>query len=119
MAVRAAVLTGPTNDAVLTVAWTGLLNGDTGAPVEIAKYPDKTIQVVGDFGTGGTITMEGSNDGGTTWGVLHDPQGADFAIQNNEPQVIAESPLQLRPDVSAGNGSTDLDVYVVAIAKGV
>jgi hypothetical protein len=117
MAVRPINFSGPTNESVIEASWDTMLNGDTGAGVKIAKYPDKTVQVVGTFGVGGTVAVQGSNDG-TTWGDCHDPQGTAIAIQDNEPVVIAESPLYLRPNVTAGDGSTDVDVYIVAVAKG-
>jgi hypothetical protein len=117
MAVIAVQHDGPTNDGLVIPLWQTMLNGDTGSGVKIGRYPDKTVQVVGTFGVGGTVAIEGSNDG-TNWGALHDPQGTAIAIQDLEPILIAESPLYIRPNVTAGTGSTDLDVYIVAVAKG-
>ncbi len=90
MAIRVAVMDGPDTDSIVTMSWIGLLNGDTGAAVLITKFADKTVQVVGAFGTGGTVVMQGSNDGGTTWGALSDLQGVLTAIQDNDPLVLAE-----------------------------
>ncbi len=119
MATRNAKIDGPTNDGVFVASWTGLLNGDTGVGIGMGKFPDKTVQAVGPFGTAGAVTIEGSNDGGTTWGVLHDPQGVDISIGDTQPIVIAESPLLMRPDVTAGDGATNIKVYIVGVARGV
>ena len=43
------------------IAWLGLTTDDTGEPLEAAKHSDKTVQVVGNFGSTGVITMQGSN----------------------------------------------------------
>ena len=65
MAVRSATINYPSNN--ISVVWSGLLNGDTGLPVYAADYPEKHIQITGAFGVGGTVVLEGSSDGGTTW----------------------------------------------------
>ena len=44
---------------VLYVRW-ALGSGDTGLPVNVSKYPDKTITVDGTFGA--AVTLEGTND---------------------------------------------------------
>src|SRR5262245_43896425 len=68
----------PGNPNVARVVWTGLLNGDTGAPVCLPEFPDKTVQISGTFGASGSITMQGSNDKPSetpTYLALTDPQG--------------------------------------------
>jgi hypothetical protein len=41
--------------------WEGLQEGDTGEPVPCPHYADKSVQVIGTFGSGGTCRIEGSN----------------------------------------------------------
>lgn len=118
MTTRDVELTGPTNEGIVHAAWTGLLNGNDGELVRLAKFADKTIQVLGNFGSGGVVQVQGRNLTGGAWGVCHDAQGADIAVEDNDPIIIAESPLELRPFISAGNGSTDLDVYIVSVVRG-
>ncbi len=105
------------SDKTVRIFWENLVNGDTGAPVLVARYPDKTVQVIGTFGSGGDVDIDGSPDN-TTWGQLTDPQGTVISIQDNLPLVIAESPLWIRPEVTAGDGTTDLDVTIIAVARG-
>ena len=120
MAVRAVKVT-KLGDGTIELKWEGLLNGDTGAWAHFARYPDKTMQVIGTFSIGGTCTLEGSNDAGTTAGAVHDAQGAAIApsvgATENDVAVLAESPQALRPNITAGDGSTDVDCIILCVIK--
>lgn len=94
------------------IVWSGLLNGDTGAPFEHADYGDKTVQIQGTAGAGLSVTLQGSNDG-TNWVALTDPQGnAVTKTAVGALEVVAENPRYIRPNVTAGDGTTDLTVTV-------
>lgn len=93
----------------VTLIWSGMTEADTGAPADVSAYPDRSVQVVGTFG-GGTIRIEGSNDG-TNYSVLHDPQGNALDITVAGMRLIAENPKLIRPRATAGSGA----VIVVAI----
>jgi hypothetical protein len=95
------------------MTWTGLLNGDTGAPLTFHDYPDRTFQVTGTFGTGGSVNLEGSNDG-TNWAILTDPQGNAITKTAAGMEAVTETPRYMRPNVTAGDGTTDLTVTVFA-----
>lgn len=98
---------------VIRVKWEGFAaSGDVGTAVELSAYPDRSVQVLGDFGTGGAITIEGSNDGGTTWATLTDPQGNALTFTAAGLEAITELVGQIRPSASAGSGA-DLDVYMM------
>lgn len=114
MAVRAATITYPGQSVLVT--WTGLLTGDTGAPVCLADFPDKSIQVAGAAGTGGTIVMQGSNDGGTTYSTLHDQ--SDNALSGlvvADTALIAEHLMLVRPSVAGGDGATNFAVRLSGV----
>lgn len=92
------------------VTWTPMTfsGADVGSPFEHADYGDRTVQFEGTIGAGGSISLQGSNDG-TNWVVLTDPQGnaiTKTAIGSIE--VIAENPRYVRPAVTAGDGTTSL-----------
>lgn len=97
--------------------WGPMANGDTGKAVYFADYSDKTFQVKGTFGAAGSVSLEGSNDGGTTWAALHDPQGNNIAQTAASMEVIAENPLLVRPNVTAGDGTTALTVIINGVKK--
>lgn len=92
--------------------WTGLLNGDDGAAQLNGSLPDKTVHVKGTFGTGGTIIIEGSNDG-STWKTLTDPQGTALSFTAEGMEAVQESPAYMRPRVTAGDGTTDLTCILI------
>lgn len=102
-------------DAVggLNIVWgPGLLNGDTGAFVSIGRdYWKLTVQAVGTFGAGGTVVLEGSNDGVTT-STLKDVNNASISMTDNTIQRLEGIPGFIRPRVSAGDGTTNLAIYI-------
>lgn len=100
------------NDCRLAV-WTGLLNGDTGAPLILGIYGDVSVQISGTFGTGGSVTLQGSNDG-TNWIALTDPQGNAITKTAASIEQFLERTRYIRPSVTAGDGTTSLTVTVWA-----
>lgn len=93
--------------------WSGLLNTDDGAPAQLAGYADKTVTIHGAFGVGGSVTIEGSNDN-SNWFPCTDPQGNAITKTAGAIEAIAEGPRYLRPRVTAGDGTTNLRVMIVA-----
>ncbi len=112
------------NDGVVKITWAGLRDNDTGAWVRSARFSDKTVQViVVAAGSGDAVTMEGSPDDGVTSGDLHDAQGtllvsALVGATISDPEVISESPESIRPNVTAGDSTTNLTVVVIAPTRG-
>lgn len=118
MATIAAALNGPTNDGIIEVLWEGLdTSNRDGSGVKLVNYPDKTVQVVGNFAGSADVSIEGSNDGGTTWFELRDSADAELGYLATGGDVILENPTLLRPILASGNGTTDIDVYLVARAN--
>ncbi len=93
------------------VSWTGLLNGDDGEPVQLGAYSDRSVQFVGTFGAGGTIVFEGSNDG-TNYVTLTDPQGSAISKGAASLEGIVEPTRYVRPRVTAGDGTTNLQCHL-------
>lgn len=95
------------------VQWT-LEAGDVGRGVPVSSFPDKTII---NRNTGGgavygtsTFTFKGSNnstdgeDG--TWQTLADKQGNAISKTADGVESVLENPLWVRPEYSAGTGTT-------------
>lgn len=100
---------------VKVVTWTGLLNGDVGAPFISAQFADKCVQVEGSFGVGGTCEIEGTNyTSGPTYRTLNDPQGNALSVTSAKVEQVLENPYMVRPRVSAGDGNTNLVLKLVA-----
>jgi hypothetical protein len=101
------------NSGVHFVQWTPLLNGDSGAPYSMAGFADRSVQVTGTFGAGGTVLIEGSNDG-STFVTLNDPQGVALSKTGAALQEISQITRFIRPRVSAGDGTTSITVTLLA-----
>ena len=97
---------------VKLVTWAGLLNGDSGTEAQWCDYADRCIQVTGTFGTGGSLTLQGSNDG-TNWGALADPQGNALTFTATKLEQALELPRYVRPIVTAGDGTTSLTCTIL------
>ena len=93
----------------MLVTWTPLALNDTGAPLDAPAYPDRTFQVIGTFGVGGSVTLEGSN-AGVTYFPITDPQGNNITKTAAAGETAMETPKFTRPNVTAGDGTTSLTV---------
>ena len=99
---------------MVKIKWLNLKNGDEGTSVASPGLADKSIQVTGTFGSGGKVVIEGSNDDGVTWNTINDPQGSDLDFTLGDIRAILPNVEDIRPRVSAGDGTTNLNVYMVA-----
>lgn len=113
MATRVVATAIQQSDRVVQFKWTGLLNGDDGEAIDWAVFADRSVQVVGTFGAGGSVRIEGSNDG-TNFVALTDPQGNALDITAAKIEQLQELALKVRPRVTAGDGSTNLTVLLLA-----
>lgn len=105
---------------VQIVKWEGLTTNDTGQPWRRADHSDKCVQIFGDFGSGATVTIQGSNDprvetdpGNAVWFSVTDPQANAIAKTAAAGEQILENPLWYRPSVTGGT-NPDLDIVIVA-----
>lgn len=107
-------------DSCQYVRWNGLLqtSSDTGEAFECPGAADRSVQLLGTLGTGGAVTIEGSNaaaPGVNDWGVLTDPQGNNLVLTSiGKVEAVSEVTRWIRPRVTAGDGTTNLDVALVA-----
>jgi hypothetical protein len=102
--------------------WSELLNGDSGAPVRVPQADVSLICLIpgGTLGNGALVRWEGLIDGVSCFFPLNiDGATPTPAIQTalNSPILLKERPLYVRPNVIAGDNTTDL-VVTLLIAKG-
>lgn len=90
-----------------TVTWPGIVNGQVGVQQPRLGYRAVSVAVAGVFGSGGSIKLEGSNDG-TNWFALSPAAltGAGFFAALG----AAERPKFVRPNCSAGDTTTSLTI---------
>jgi hypothetical protein len=113
MANKAAVVNRAVQGAqsVATAKWV-LNDGDVGLPISLTDWADRSVQVDGTFG-GGTVTVEGSNDG-TNWFTLRDPQGTSLSFTSAGLKQIMETTLFMRANLTSG---TTVTVNITVCAR--
>lgn len=109
----------PAGDAGLNNAkmftWASLLNGEAGDPIgsDFVYHSDRSVQVTGTFGTGGSVVIEGSNDG-VNYFPLTNPAGATgLAFTTAGLKQVLEACIYMRPRVTAGDGTTNVSVVAL------
>ena len=101
--------------------WEALGDGDTGLPIFIADYSDRTVHGFGTFSSQ-TCTLQGSNDpradpsdtdhASAVWYTLVDAEtNADIAMTDNDLKTILPNPLWVRPSMSSG-GSPSVTIVI-------
>lgn len=101
---------GSQDGSVLKFEWT-LTGTDDGAPMQFAEWADRSVQFVGTWG-GGTVVWEGSNDGGTTWLTLTDPQTTSISKTANGLEQVVEVTEYARPRASVSVTSVVVSAVV-------
>jgi len=100
-------------DGSVNYSWSGLLNSDAGNPASIVARPNGfAVQAVGTFGAGGSVALQGSNDG-VNFFALDDAGGTAIAMTTTKVWRLANLPKYFKPVVTAGDGTTSLAVNLV------
>ena len=102
---------GNQDGSVKRITWTPVTENDTCAPVQAAAYADKSIQVLGTFGSA-TVALHGSNDGGATFAALNLPAGTAIGITAAGIKAVLENTEQIKPVISGGT-SQSLTIVVL------
>ena len=95
--------------------WATMGLGDVGAPVGSTGSGDRTVQIEGVFGVGTSVQIEGTLDG-QNWHTLRDPTGALLTFSASGLKTVLENVVQLRPHVSAGDGTEQI-VVTMAVRR--
>jgi hypothetical protein len=90
----------------IVATWAAIPNGNQGDG-QGGPWVGVYFYVTGTFGVGGSVQMEGSNDG-TNWFILSAP--ARTTAGAFAPLGVTEHPKFIRPNVTAGDGTTALTV---------
>lgn len=101
----------PNDGSVLLFTWT-LTGTDDGSPIDFAQWADRSVQMAGTW-SGGTVIWQGSNNGGTTWFPLTDPQGNAITKTADALEQVTEVTMLARPVASVSVGS----VVVAALVR--
>ena len=101
------------NSVAMLIAWENLQVGDSGAGVTFSMCADRSVQVSGTFGVGGSLSIQGSNDG-VNWYTLTGLTGHDLTFTTGGISMISEITQYIKPVITAGDGTTDLTVTILA-----
>ena len=82
----------------LQTIWT-ITGTNDGQPESPQQYYRRSVQVTGTFSTG-TVLIEGSDDGGTTWFTLSDYQGFALSFAAAGIKPVQEITQLIRPRAS-------------------
>ena len=106
------------------VVWNGKGWGSNPTILNI-KYRKRTsgslgsVESITDVATNtqisASIAIEGSNDEGITWFSCHDITNTVITLSAAGGALVIENPKLIRPVLSNGDGSTDVDVYIIAV----
>ena len=117
MATRSVVRTD-VSGRVHRFIWTSLLNGDDGELISIPGAADMSVQVFGTFGTGGTIIVEGTlellDPAPTNFFSLRDGGDNLISFTSADGEMVGPIAAAIRPNVTAGDGTTDLTMILLA-----
>ena len=96
--------------------WDNLDEADT-SPVsqQVPSHLKFKVKVIGSFGTGGHVKLEGSIDG-LTWDKLKDSAGSEIDfIAAGEAEVLNTHVFRyIRPIITAGT-TVDVDVFLLVV----
>lgn len=98
------------------VTWAAMANGDDGQPYEKPPWSDRTVQVAGTFGSGGNVRILGTLDGANYF-TLTDPQGNALDVASAKGEAVTEATVKIKPQVTAGDGTTSLTVTLLLLRK--
>lgn len=93
--------------------WSLILAADTADVLEFPANTDRTVQIDGTFGSNGSLSIQGSNDG-VTYFNLTDPQGNAITKTAAGIETIVEMTRYIKPVMNAGDGNTSLNVTLFA-----
>lgn len=120
MAVAPATVTDIDNDAVVIV-WDAIDDSaDAGDWVEIAQYENLNVSADGNFGSGASVMIQGSNNGVAAFPVqVHQDGGLEaFAVLAADSDVaqLVDEPRYIRP-LGDEQGDENTAVVVTVIGK--
>jgi hypothetical protein len=96
----------PGDGSTVLLVWTLTSAGsDVALPFAVPAHTDKSIHVSGTFG-GGTVTVQGSNNGGASFIGLTDPTQTAISMTSEAIKAILENTALIRPVLTGGSGTT-------------
>lgn len=108
------------NRGEVIIQWASVKNGDTCAPytsTPSVASADRSLQVEGVWGSGGSAQLEGSNDQ-TNFEILHDVQLNTIIMSGNGIKQVLDKTYQTQPHITNGDANTLLN-FTLYLSGGV
>lgn len=105
------------------IRWLALTTNDYGQAWENPINSDKTVSILGNFGSGATVVLQGSNvwnpvlTDDNDWHTITDTTETDLSVTAKTGAQILQNYRWLRPKVTGGT-SPSLNVYICSVRKG-
>lgn len=100
---------------VSSTTWSPLLTTDVGSAESCARLSDRSVEISGTVGAGGSVNIQGSNDG-VNWFTLTALAAATpgLVLATAPPGIyqLIENTIFVRPSVVSGDGTTSLTVIL-------
>ena len=100
---------------VRKIVWTLTQADSEGAPIKFNAFRDRCIQFSGTFDSG-TVVLQGSNNGGTNWHTLNEPDTTAISATAAAMFQVMESPELVRVSCT-GEGATAAIVCSLILAR--
>lgn len=92
--------------------WTGLLMGDEGAPLQVDEFHFITLHGFGAFDGSANLNILGSNDG-INFAVTKKHDVGSMILTAASVEKMLTEPRFIKPTITSGNGSTNIDCWVI------
>ena len=84
--------------------------GDTCAPIKIARYSDRSVQVSGTY-SGATVAIQGTCEEDTNYATMTVDGTTELTFSSGvKSKFIMEATAYTKPVVTAGDGSTSVTI---------
>jgi hypothetical protein len=97
--------------------WEGLLQNDDGAALQVDEFHHITIHGFGSFSGGAGLNILGSNSG-TNFAVTKKHDVGSMILTADSVETLLTEPRFIKPSITSGNGSTDIDCWVILRTDG-
>jgi hypothetical protein len=101
------------NNNYYKVIWSDLLDGEKGAPAAIDGITSMSFAASGDFGDGGYVPIEGSDDG-ISYSALLDAEDNPILLDSTAVFTSTDVRANIRAGTVVGDADTDLKVVMIA-----
>lgn len=103
---------GRGDGSTVVATWANVTSADTCHAVSLSEYADRSVHVYGTFDSA-TVTIQGSNNDGSSFATLADPTETTISISSERIRAILENTVLIRPSAAGGGGNQSLSIAIL------